>query len=150
MRDESYSDRLAANRKQVEEHLRVEGAQQMDALLNTFGDAPFFYLNTQRTDGREGIRDVYSAMFVGFPDIQTTVRNWYVGEDAVVVETVLSGTHRGTWNGIPATGRSVAVPMCAIFPIDSEGKLKAEIVYFDSAILLQQLGLMPTPAAASR
>jgi steroid delta-isomerase-like uncharacterized protein len=143
MSKDSYQDKLAANRKLVEEHLRVEGAQQMDALLNTFGDSPFFYLNTQRTDGREGIRAVYSDMFTGFPDIQTTVKNWYVGEDAVVVETVLSGTHKGTWSGIPATGRSVAIPMCAIFPIDSSGKLKAEIVYFDSAILLQQLGLAP-------
>lgn len=146
MPNDAYQDKLDANRKLVEEHLRVEGAQQMDALLNTFGKTPFFYLNTTRTDGRDGIKAVYSDLFTGFPDIQTTVKNWYVGEDAVVVETVLSGTHRGTWNGIPATGRSVAVPMCAIFPIDSDGKLKAEIVYFDSMILLRQLGLMPSPA----
>lgn len=142
MPDDSYQDKLAANRRQVEEHLRVEGAQQMDALINTFGEAPFFYLNTQRTDGKDGIRTVYSELFAGFPDLTTTVKNWYVGLDAVVVETVLSGTQKGSWNGIPATGKSVSVPMCAIFPIDSAGKLKAEIVYFDSAILLQQLGQM--------
>jgi steroid delta-isomerase-like uncharacterized protein len=147
MQNDNSIQRLQANRALVEEHLRVEGLQQMDALLNTFGTSPYFYLNAQRTDGRDGIRAVYSALFSGFPDLKTTTRNWYVSENAVVVETVLSGTHQGIWNGIPPTGRHVEVPMCAIFPVDDAGKLQAEVVYFDSAILLQQLGLMPAPGA---
>jgi steroid delta-isomerase-like uncharacterized protein len=144
---DSFGAKLEANRALVEEHLRVEGLQQMDALLDTFGKSPFFQLNSQRSTGRDGIRTVYSGMFAGFPDIQTTVKNWYVGPDSVVIETILSGTHKAAWNGIPPTGRHVAVPMCAIFPIDADGKLQAEIVYFDSAILLQQLGLATSGGA---
>jgi steroid delta-isomerase-like uncharacterized protein len=127
----------------VEEHLRAEGAQEMDALVNTFGATPYFMLNTARSNGRDGIRSVYQDMFTGFPDIQTEVKSRYVSDNAVILETVLSGTHNGTWNGIPPTGRKVSVPMCAIFPFDDAGKLAAEIVYFDSAILMQQLGLLP-------
>ncbi len=62
---------------------------------------------------------------------------------------MLSGTQTGPWNGILAIGKKVSVPMVAIFPIDPAGKLAAEIVYFDSAILLRQLGLMPAATAGS-
>ncbi len=145
-----HSDaRAKARLAQVEEHLRVEGAQEMDALVNTFGAKPYFVLNSERTEGRDGIRGIYGAMFAAFPDLKTEVKARYVCENAVILETVLSGTQTGAWNGIPATGKKVNVPMVAIFPIDPVGKLAAEIVYFDSAILLRQLGLMPAATAES-
>ena len=82
-------------------------------------------------------------MFAGFPDVKTEVKARYVCDNAVILENVLSGTQTGAWNGIPATGRKVSVPMVAIYPIDAAGKIAAEIVYFDSAIMMKQLGLLP-------
>ena len=128
----------------VEEHIRVENAQQMDELIDTFSQNPHFVLNSQRTDGRDGVQQLYADLFRGFPDLKSVVKSQYVSREGIVLETVLSGTHRAEWNGIPATGRSVEVPMCAIFPFnEAEGKLEAEIVYFDGTSLLRQLGLLP-------
>jgi len=59
------------------------------------------------------------------------------------VEMVLSGTHSGTWFGIPPTGRRFELPACAVFIFDEDDKIAGERGYFDSALLLRQLGLLP-------
>jgi predicted ester cyclase len=56
---------------------------------------------------------------------------------------VLSGTHTGTWHGIPATGHRFEVPICAIFIFDENDKIMGERGYFDSALMQRQLGLLP-------
>ena len=50
----------------------------------------------------------------------------------------------------PQPAGKVSVPMVAIYPIDAAGKIAAEIVYFDSAIMMKQLGLLPGGVVAKR
>jgi hypothetical protein len=53
------------------------------------------------------------------------------------------GKHTNTWQGIPATNREFEVPACAVFDFDDKGKVASERVYFDGALLLRQLGVLP-------
>jgi predicted ester cyclase len=66
-----------------------------------------------------------------------------VSDEAIIIEVTFSGTHKGQWNGIPATGRRVQFPLCAIFPFDENDRLAGERAYFDSALVLRQLGALP-------
>lgn len=44
-----------------------------------------------------------------FPDLAATVDDILVSGEWVVTRVTYSGTHRGTWCGLPATGKSFAV-----------------------------------------
>src|SRR5262245_40486334 len=48
---------------------------------------------------------------------------------------------------IPATGRQVEIPICAIFTFDQRDRLAGEKIYYDRASLLQQLGLFHEPTS---
>ena len=54
------------------------------------------------------------------------IKHLHVGEDAIPVELVLSGTHSGTWFGMPATGRHFEMPACAVFIFDEDDRIIGE------------------------
>jgi len=58
---------------------------------------------------------------------------------------LISGTQVGTWRGLPATGRPVRFPLCAIYRFAANGKLAGEKIYYDRAGVLHQGGLYHEP-----
>ena len=59
-------------------------------------------------------------------------------DEAVVVEFVMTGTHRGPWAGLVATGRRMELRLVGIFEFEAD-RLMCERVYFDMATLMRQL-----------
>ncbi|MGE5193714.1 MAG: ester cyclase [Deltaproteobacteria bacterium] len=57
----------------------------------------------------------------------------------------ISGTHTGTWRGLPATGRPVRFALCGIFWFAANGMLASETIYYDRAGVLHQVGLYHEP-----
>jgi steroid delta-isomerase-like uncharacterized protein len=140
----SISDSRRATRiKAVQEHFRIENTHDLDAVMNTFGNKTSFLANNELHEGREAGRAFYGEFFRGFPDLRFDIKHLHVGEEAIPVEMVLSGTHTGTWFGIPPTGRRFEIPACAVFIFDEHDKSAGERGYFDSALMLRQLGLLP-------
>ena len=62
-------------------------------------------------------------------------------DDEIVVDHLL-GTHRGPLMGFEPTGREFRVRMAALFFFDDTDRIVCERVYFDSAAMLSQLGLL--------
>ena len=54
--------------------------------------------------GREGLKAVIHALRSAFPDMRWVVREMVAEGEKVVTRFVFTGTHRGTFLGIPATG----------------------------------------------
>ena len=140
----SDSPRAEAWLKIVDEHIAQEVAHQLDPLVATFGDDPEWHNKPGGNvmHGHSAIRDFYAALFHGFPDFGIDVWQKHVASDAVILEADIHGTHRGEWMGIPAAGKTIRLPICAIFTFTSDDRLKAEVVYFDQVTLLTQLGVM--------
>jgi hypothetical protein len=65
-------------------------------------------------------------------------------DDAIVVEGTFTGTHEGTWRGLPATGRRVDFPMLIVFPFDGPAMM-GERIFFDLMTALRQLGVARDP-----
>jgi steroid delta-isomerase-like uncharacterized protein len=137
-------DRIAARMKLIEEHCQAEMDLDLDRTLATLNEAPDYKINNDEFSGRERVRAFYANMFTGFPDLKLEITRRYVSDDAITVEATVSGTHNGLWNGIPATGRRIQLPFCTIFLFDENDRLTGERTHFDSALLLRQLGLLPT------
>jgi predicted ester cyclase len=68
-------------------------------------------------------------------------------EDKVAVRHSLQGTHLATFQGIPATGRSVAVNAIVLFHMEN-GKAAELWLNADFLGLMQQLGAIPMPEMA--
>src|SRR5690348_5204526 len=57
--------------------------------------------------GIEGAKVAHQMMLAGFPDYQTVIEELIAEGDKVVARITMSGTHTGSFMGIPATGKHV-------------------------------------------
>lgn len=84
------------------------------------------------------------APFQGaFPDFEMTIVELIADGDKVVGHFRCSGTHRGEWLGVPATGRRfVDVDEVYIFTIE-RGRLVSALGVEDNLTRMRQLGISP-------
>ncbi|HET6890255.1 MAG TPA: ester cyclase [Pyrinomonadaceae bacterium] len=140
-------ERVAAHIAIVDEHIRCENRHDLDAVLATFGpdarydDQPW---GDHRT-GRDGVRSYYTELMRALPDLAIEVRHRHVASDSVVLEVTIRGTHLGQWRGLPATGRPLEFPLCALYTFDADDRLAGERIYYDRGVVLGQLGLFHEP-----
>src|SRR5271167_4617707 len=59
--------------------------------------------------GLDGLKDILRAMRSGFPDIVFSIEEQITEGDKVASRFEWTGTHKGEFLGIPATGRPVRV-----------------------------------------
>ena len=91
------------------------------------------------------LKDHIAQAEVGFPLYQVIADDMIAEGDQVAVKARLIGTHRGEYNGIPATGRTVDVPFHITYRI-KDGKIVDHWMVMDSMVFLQQLGIVPQQA----
>ena len=143
--DEKQAARIAT----VEQHIRLENQHDLEGVLSTFGatalydDEPW----NEHYDGRDGVRRFYRQLMTALPDLEIEVRQKYVACEAVVVEVMIRGTHLGGWKGLPATGRRVELPLCAVYTFDADDRLAGERIYYDRGTVLRQLGVFHEPVS---
>ena len=101
----------------------------------------------KRQDGIEAGINVATMYMNAFPDMKLDVQKSVTIGDIVVTEFIGRGTQNGRFMDIAPTGRKVAVPVCDVVEI-RDGKIFSAHEYFDSANMLQQLGVLPKQAQA--
>jgi steroid delta-isomerase-like uncharacterized protein len=85
-------------------------------------------------------------MFTAFPDLRWTLRDTIAEGDRIMTLSTWTGTHRASFIGIPATGRTVSVKSWTLDRY-RDGQLAESRIIMDVAGMLMQLGVVPTPAA---
>ncbi|HEX2216822.1 MAG TPA: ester cyclase [Xanthobacteraceae bacterium] len=142
-RSESLQARLAI----VAEHVNRENQHDLDGIMRTFGatarydDEPW----AAHYAGRDEVRTFYAELLRAMPDLHIDIRQRHVADEAVVLEVVITGHQLGAWRGLPATGRRVDFPLCAVFTFDEGDRLAGEKIYYDRATVLRQLGVFHEP-----
>jgi steroid delta-isomerase-like uncharacterized protein len=112
-------------------------------------DVVFTHMATgDEHQGPEGIRRMLDYMYHQAFDAKAEIRSRLFGEDQALLEAEFVGTHTGEFVGIPATGRSVRVPFCVMYDLES-GRIKRARVYMEMPVLLRQLGKLPATAGAT-
>jgi predicted ester cyclase len=74
-----------------------------------------------------------------FPDLHVEVLDLIAGDDRVVVRARMTGTHEGSFVGIPASGRTVEHEFADVARFNDHGQLVEIWNYADSLALAQQL-----------
>ena len=146
MPDTDNRDLRAARDTVIREHMEAENRLDFDTAIATF-DLPRCELvgTGQVFEGEEQVRKYYATSRAAFPDQRNEIHTLRHADDAVVVEFDLLGTHLGNFVGFDPTGRTFRCRMAAIFEFDGD-RIVCERIYFDSATLLRQLGLVGDPA----
>jgi steroid delta-isomerase-like uncharacterized protein len=139
------ADLRRAREAVVEAHSAAERAHDLDALIATFHQPRYEIVPTGEVfDGDEAVRHYHAENFAGVPDFTVEPIAAYHGEDAIAEEAWVSGTHLGTYHGLPPTGRFVRVRVCGIYVFE-EDRLICERVYYDLLTVLRGLGVARDP-----
>lgn len=96
--------------------------------------------------GVEGLKNVLRGMKAAFPDMHWTVEEQIAEGDKVLTRFEWTGTHRGPFLGVPATGRPVKVWGMVVDRFEN-GKIKDTRIIMDSLGMMMQLGVIPPPKA---
>lgn len=129
----------------VREHMDSENRQEFDATLATFEHPRYELIGTGEVyDGTEEVERYFAQTRRAFPDQRNELLALHHADDAVLVEAVVRGTHRGPLRSLPPTGREFQLPILSIFLFDDD-KLIGERVYFDQTTVLRQLGIARDP-----
>jgi steroid delta-isomerase-like uncharacterized protein len=126
-------------------------AHDLDAFGELFSDdvvqtAP----GGMRAEGKAAAMEFYAVWFEAFPDSHIELDETLFTEDAAVEQGTFAGTHTGVFHtpegDIPPTGRAVKAQYVNVLRL-RDGKFISGDLMYDRLELLEQLGLVPEPAA---
>ena len=133
---------IEENKKIVRRYQEIYNNNDLDALTEVVSEE----IHTPRImpgipTGIEGAKAAHEIMLTAFPDYQTIIDDLVTEGDKVAARITMSGTHRGSFMGIPATGKHVLFTGMYIARI-ADGKIVEHWGEEDAVSLLQQLGAL--------
>ena len=94
---------------------------------------------------KEGVLLYFEMLLTAFPDLYMEVKDVIVSGDKAVARVLASGTHKGEFIGIPATGKRASMYLIDITRFDEDGLAIEHWGVADQLSMLQQLGVIPDP-----
>lgn len=136
----SESDNIAVVRRSWD----AWNAHDVNAWIKLLDGAQVMESDTvpQPVRGHDGARAFMEMYVKAFPDLHFTMDQTIASGDYVVSRYTARGTHRGDLAGIPPTGRSAETHGCVVAEVKN-GRIHRQWLYWDSAHLLRQLGVLP-------
>ena len=110
-------------------------------------EAAFYsLLSPEPLYGGKGYLSVVEAMRASFSDIRWEMVDMAAEEDKVAVHWTCSGTHDGTFMGLPATGRKFSFSCMNFYYFNEKGKIVNDVAAQGMMGLLEALGILNIPA----
>jgi SnoaL-like polyketide cyclase len=78
----------------VRQHVEAENRHDVEATIATFHH-PRYEVKGDPSDGEEAVRELLQGFMNGLPDLHFEVSKLRHADDAVFVETLITGTHDG-------------------------------------------------------
>jgi steroid delta-isomerase-like uncharacterized protein len=91
--------------------------------------------------GAEKLKQVWTVLLRGFPDLQLNVEDLIGEDDKVVARIVCTGTHRGEYMGVEPSGKSIAYDEIFIFRF-ANGRVVETWGVVDVLSQMKQLGVI--------
>ena len=92
----------------------------------------------------EGFKKWLTAFRAAFPDLKVTLDEVIAEGDLVVFRNTMTGTQKGEYMGMPASGKAISVEAIDIVRV-KDGKMVEHWGQLDAMGMMQQLGAMPSP-----
>jgi steroid delta-isomerase-like uncharacterized protein len=92
--------------------------------------------------GPDGYKQQVVRLTTAFPDLHFAIEDIFSEKDKLVVSWMVSGTHKGEYEGIPPTDKKILVDGITISYM-ANGKILDSYVSWDALGLMRQLGHAP-------
>jgi ketosteroid isomerase-like protein len=128
-------------------------AHDLDGFAEVLADDVVFVApGGMRGEGKPACVEFYGSWHSAFPDAHVEVHDVHFIDDIAVEEGTFTGTHDGvlrTASGeVPPTGRAVSLDYIHVLRFRA-GLHVSFNLSFDRLLMLEQLGLIPAPAATA-
>jgi steroid delta-isomerase-like uncharacterized protein len=100
-------------------------------------------LTPSQDSTRAGTKELLKMMTAGFPDLHFHAEDVISSSEKVVARARVTGTNKGTFMGIPATGKVVDVQAIDILRFGDDGLVHEHWGVMDVMSMMQQLGVVP-------
>ena len=100
-------------------------------------------LNDPNPLTRDELVQAVRMFYAIFPDGRYTIEDIIAEGDKVVTRLIFRGTHKGEFEGLPATGKEMARTSIVIFRI-ADGKIAEVWEEYDALGFMRQLGAIPS------
>jgi steroid delta-isomerase-like uncharacterized protein len=92
---------------------------------------------------KEGVVQYFRMMLAAFPDMRMDVEDVIASGDKAVARLRVTGTNKGDFMRMPATGKSASVKLIDITRFGDDGLAREHWGVVDNLSLMQQLGVIP-------
>ena len=92
---------------------------------------------------KEGVKTFFRMYRAAFPDLHMHAEDVLSSGDKAVARVRATGTHRGEFMGMPATGKRVDVQLIDIMRFGDDGLVREHWGVIDAMAMMQQLGVVP-------
>jgi steroid delta-isomerase-like uncharacterized protein len=108
-------------------------------------DVVFTHMATgDESRGPDAVRGMLQYMYHTAFDAVGDFSNLIAADGKAMIEGYFVGKHVGEFAGIPATGKSVRVPLCVVYDLEND-RIKRGRVYMEMPVMFAQLGASPPP-----
>jgi steroid delta-isomerase-like uncharacterized protein len=91
----------------------------------------------------DALKRNFAAMRTAYPDINLQIDEMIVKGDRLITRATVTGTNTGP-GLIPPTGKKIKFSFISIIRV-ANGKIKEDLIYYNQAALLRQLGFTFSP-----
>jgi steroid delta-isomerase-like uncharacterized protein len=92
---------------------------------------------------KDGVLEFFRMYRAAFPDLEMRAEETLVSGDRTVIRARATGTHRGEFMGMPATGKSIDVKLIDIMRFNDAGVICEHWGLVDMLSMMGQLGAIP-------
>lgn len=97
---------------------------------------------------KDGVKEFFRMYIAAFPNLRMDAEDVLASGDKVVGRVRCTGTHKGEFMGMPATGKDIDVQAIDIVRFGDDGLAHEHWGVFDVMSMMQQLGVVPAGAPA--
>ena len=120
-----------------------------DRMSEFFGpDAVDHFAFGSQASGIEEMKDAVVSLRGAFPDATFAIEDLIAEGDKVVTRSIFTGTHRGNFLGMAATGNAVSFSVITVTRM-ADGKQTERWGMYDQMAMMQQLGAIPAEGPPS-
>ncbi len=131
-----------SNREILERAIAAWNRGDLAQYLRLYSDDVVIHGYAGLQPGLDNVRRFYQAWWEAFPGSQLVLEDAVAAGDTVACRARLTGTHDGPFQGIPASGRPIAVSAFTFLRF-KDGRCVERWSMIDSLALLTQIGAMP-------
>ena len=138
---------LERNKAAIQRFHRAIGDRNINALREALHAQFVNHLGSMGDQvGAQSLVDGLKPFYEALPDLSITEDYVVAQHDRVATRIKTSGTHKGSYMGIPASGNKVSFTGIVIYRFDDDGTIVERWQDFDTIGMMQQLGVIPAMA----